>query len=103
METFAMWRDSVKDRYWWIKVRNEMEELLWELSKAEDDEETDLYLLRLHFDNESDLNFFTETEKREIKRLLSILMTDTKKHRNLLIEISKELKGLGEGHAGQAL
>jgi len=70
--------------------------LTWELSKAEDEEEADLYYVRLHFDNEVDLGFFTKNEKDEIKKRLSVLMTDTEKHIRLLGEINEELKTLGK-------
>ena len=98
-----MWSDDVKDRYWWTEIRNQIEKFLWELSKAEDEEGVDLYLLGLHFKNKSDLEFFTEDEKNEIKKLLSVLMTDTQKHLRLLNEMSEELRTLGEGNVKEAI
>lgn len=89
-----MWNDNAKNRYWWIKCQNQLEEFLCELSKAEDEEEVDLYLLTLHFNNESDLKFFTQAEQEWIKKNLSILMHDTEKHRGLLAELSEGLKEL---------
>ncbi len=90
-----MWSDEVKNHYWWAKICNQIQKLTWELSKAEDEEETDLYYIRLHFDNEADLGFFTKDEKEEVKKRLSILMTDTEKHIRLLGKINEELKTLG--------
>lgn len=90
-----MWSDEVKDHYWWAKICNEIQELMLELSKAEDEEQVDLYYMRLHFDNEKDLGFFTENERDEVKKRLSILMADTEKHIRLLGEINAELKKLG--------
>ncbi len=98
-----MWSDDVKERYWWVDIRNQIERFLWELSKAEDEEGVDLYLLSLHFENKSDLEFFTEVEKNEIKKLLSVLMTDTEKHLRLLNEMSEELRTLGEGNVKEAI
>ncbi len=91
-----MWNDKVKEHYWWAEIRSQLQKLIWELSKAEDEEEVDLYYIRLHFDNETDLGFFTKNEKNEIKKQLSILMADTEKHIRLLGEINEELKTLGE-------
>ena len=98
-----MWSDDVKDRYWWTEIRSQIEKFLWELSKAEDEEGVDLYLLGLHFENESDLKFFTEVERDEIKKRLSVLMTDTEKHLRLLSEMSAELRTLGEGNVKEAI
>ena len=55
-----MWTENVKDRYWWVKIQSQLEELMCELSMAEEEEQTDLYLLQLHLNNESDLSFFTK-------------------------------------------
>ncbi len=98
-----MWNDDVSDRYWWADIYNQIERLMWELSKAEDEEEVDLYLLGLHFQNESDLKFFTKMERDEIKKRLSVLMTDTQKHIKLLNEVSEELKVLGEKNAKKTI
>lgn len=87
-----MWADDVRERYWWIKIRDQMEELFCELLKAENEEETDLYLLRLHLDNESELKFFTPNERKKIERLLSILIRDTMKHNDLLAELTERLE-----------
>lgn len=98
-----MWNDEVRERYWWAEIQNQIQNLVWELSKAEDEEEVDLYWLRLHFDNEVDLRFFTQIERDEIKRQLSILIADTEKHLRLLNGMNEELKTLGENHVGEAL
>ena len=94
-----MWTEDVKDRYWWLTIRNELEELLGELLRAEDDEGTDLYLLQLHFANHSEIEFFTKAEQTEIKKLLSILINDTAKHRNLLAQMAFQLKELSGDRA----
>ena len=91
-----MWSDKARDRYWWVEARNQIEELLCELSKAEDDEEADLYYLELLLKDEADLEFFLEAERKEIERLLAILIEDTKKHHSLLGEMSEEIKRLGQ-------
>ena len=96
-----MWSDNVKDQYWWMNAQNKIEELLRELSKAEDEECADLYLCHLHLVNEAELSFFTEVEKEEIKGLLSILIEDSEKHCNLLVKISVGLKQLLDKHTGE--
>ena len=89
-----MWKDKAKDSFWWMEVRSEIDELLCELCKAEDEEEVGIYLLSLHFKNEKDLKFFTKKEIVTIKKLLSFLMSDTHRHRELLGEMGKELSEL---------
>ncbi len=86
-----MWKDSVRNRYRWAGIENKMDELIYELSKAEEEEEVGLYLLHLHYDNEIDLNFFSKTEKGKIKKLLGILINDTMQHRERLALVIKEL------------
>lgn len=98
-----MWNDEIKERYWWAEIQNQIQNLVWELSKAEDEEGVDLYLLRLHFDNEPDLKFFTEPEKNIIKQQLSVLISDTEKHLRLLNEMNEELKTLGQNHVSETL
>ena len=87
-----MWHDRITERYRWAKIKSQFDELIYELSKAEDEEEVGLYLLRLHCENEKDLLFFSEEEKKAIKRLLNILVADTLRHRELLGAVLKELK-----------
>ena len=87
-----MWKDPVESRYWWSKIQNQWDKLLHELGKAEEEEEVDLYLLRLHFDNKTDRELFTPAEEEEMLKLLSILMNDTIKHRELLAQVIVELE-----------
>lgn len=95
-----MWRDPVRKRYRWAAMQSQMDELIFELSKAEEEEEIGLYLLRLHYDNEVDLRFFTQREKDKIKKLLGILMNDTARHRELLTSVMRELAEKKGSHAG---
>ena len=94
-----MWKDDVREQFWWVKIRNQMEELLYELDKAENDEQTDLYLLRLHLDNEPELRFFNEEERNKIEKLLSILIKDTLKHHHLLTQLVEQLEKERSTHA----
>ncbi|OGW86831.1 MAG: hypothetical protein A3C35_05410 [Omnitrophica bacterium RIFCSPHIGHO2_02_FULL_46_11] len=98
-----MWTENVKDRYWWVKIQSQLEELMCELSMAEEEEQTDLYLLQLHLNNESDLSFFTKEEQKKIRDLLSALIKDTARHSNLLGEMQERFKKLGEQNVRPAL
>lgn len=87
-----MWRDPVRKRYGWARVRHEFDELILELAKAEDEEEVGLYLLKLHHEYDLDLAFFTNVEKAKIKKYLAVLIRDTERHRRLLKTAVKELE-----------
>lgn len=69
-----------------------VKKFLHEISKAEDDEESDLFLLRLHLNNQLDFGFFTEAEEEKVKKLLTTLIQDTLKHQQLLGKIQEELE-----------
>jgi len=91
-----MWKDTVSTRYPWAKIKTPRDKLLYELSKAEDEEEMELAMLGLHFDDKVDLKFFTKKELTEIKRLLKILISDTRRHHRLLGKAVKELRKMGD-------
>jgi hypothetical protein len=87
-----VWRDPVRKRYGWARVRHELDELILELAKAEDEEEVGLYLLKLHHEYDLDLALFTVPEKTKIKKCLAALIRDTERHRRLLKAVVKELE-----------
>ena len=89
-----MWKDRIETRYWWHEAKDAIDQLLYELAKAEDEEELSYYVLNLHQKNKDDFNCFSGEENKEIKRLLSVLVHQTDKHRKLLNEIMKELNAL---------
>lgn len=89
-------KERIRLTYPWIKIKNEIDEILYELSIAEDEEESQIYLLRLHLENREDLEFFTAEEKQQIKSLLQILSMDAARHRELLEEMMKEIRESGE-------
>ena len=86
-----MWKDIVQERYWWARIEDQLDELIYELSKAEEEEATLLYLMGLYQDDSLDLQFFTEEECQKVRQLLSILMDYSLKHRDMLSEL---LEGL---------
>ena len=89
-----MWNDKVQDRYWWHPIKGSMEEFLYELAKAEDEEEVGFYLLNLYLRGESDFKCFARSEEKKIKKILTLLINDTLKHRALLSEIVSEIGNL---------
>lgn len=98
-----MWRDKVIHRYRWAEIHDKFEELIFELTKAEEEEEVGLYLLRLHYNNEADLGFFNAREREKIKSLLGELVKDTILHRELLSKVIEELKARRSKHAGSGI
>ena len=95
-----MWGDQIRERYWWLSMQNEIEELFYQLSKAEDEEEVGVYLLRLHFENEQDLRFFSAKERKKVKELLSNLIDDTIRHKDMLFELTEEIKSIQKDEVG---
>ncbi len=89
-----MWNDKIQDRYWWHSVKGGVDELLYELAKAEDEEEVGFYLLNLYRSNDADFKCFTKSKEITIKRLLDFLMRETLKHRAMLSEITSEIGSL---------
>lgn len=84
-----------KDRIWDFesaKVQSQMDMLLYELYKAEDEEEASMFLIRLHLDNRSDLQFFTPEERDKVRQILTLLIRETAKHRDLLGQAIKEVE-----------
>ncbi len=86
------WNDQISKRYPWAEIQNKLDELIFELSKAEDEEDVELSLLSLHFGNRVDLSYFTKREQRQIKKKLTVLIEDTRKHCRLLGEALAEMK-----------
>ena len=60
------------------------------------DEETDLYILTLHYRNKTDLDYFNPQDRKRIQHILDILIKDTKHHSELLeqtIEMAEKPRG----------
>ena len=51
------------------------------------EEELDLYVLSLHYQNDGDLNYFPAADRHRIKAIFDILVKDTKRHAELLKQI----------------
>lgn len=98
-----MWQDKVRERYWWAGIQNQIDELMYELSKAEEEEAAVLYLLGLYVDNAADLKFFDEKKREKIKGCLSVLMNHSARHRELLNQAAERLAEKKRGHAQPAV
>ena len=59
------------------------------LAKIYQEEELDLYILTMHYRNDSDLNYFSEIDRTRIRSILDILMRDTKRHAQMLEKITR--------------
>ncbi len=49
-----------------------------------EEEEVDVYTLTLYSLNSDDMNYFSEKDREQVKRIFKILMDDTKHHAELL-------------------
>ena len=87
-----MWKDPVEKRFFWAKMERELERLLYELVKAEEEEDTGVYLLMMHYDQAGGKIPFFDEEREKIRRGLQILITDSKKHQKLLQQAIRQLK-----------
>ncbi len=89
-----MIQDRIRLPYPWIKIKSELEELLYKLSLAEDEEDGELFLFRLYLQDDQDMSYFSPKEQEEIKGLLSLLIEDTRRHTELIGEMIQEIKNL---------
>jgi hypothetical protein len=87
-----MWKDTVEKRFFWAAMERELEKLLFELIKAEEEEDAGIYLLMMHYDHAREEDPFTLEEKEKILHELSILIGDTRKHQKLLQGLIEKLE-----------
>lgn len=87
-----MWSDRLRQHYWWAEIGSGAEKFLYELHKAEDEEDTGIYLLQLYLNNEVDLEFFDEKERHRVRQILAYLICETEKHRKILGKLASELE-----------
>ena len=79
-----MWKDSVEKRYAWARMEREVEKLLYELVKAEEEEDTAIYLLMLDYEHARDEKPFTPADNDRVLRHLTVLIEDSRKHQKFL-------------------
>ena len=87
-----MWKDRVEKRFFWARMKRELEKTLYELVKAEQEEDTGIYLLLMHYDHAAEELSFAPEEKKKILSLLKRLIEDTRRHQKLLQEMIEKLE-----------
>ena len=88
-------KHEIEHPYPWMKTANPVEEFISKLSIAEDEEDSELYLFHLYLDSKKDFRIFNTDEEIKVRRLLSLLIEDTQKHTQMIVEVMEELKKLG--------
>ena len=87
-----MWKDAVEKRYFWASMEQELERVFFELIKAEEEEDTGIYLLMMDYDHATEEDPLILGEKEKILHLLSILIGESRKHQKLLQEAIARLE-----------
>ena len=87
-----MWKDAIEKRFFWAALEQEIEKLLYELIKAEEEEDSGIYLLMMHYDHARQKNPFSPEENERIVHLLSVLIGDSKKHQRLLQDAISQIE-----------
>lgn len=87
-----MWKDAVEKRFSWAAMEGELEKVLYELIKAEEEEDAGIYLLLMHYDHAREENPFTLKEKEKILHSLSLLIGESRKHQKLLQGMIEQLE-----------
>ena len=54
------------------------------LARTLEEEESDLFVLTMHYRNNGDLNFFNQRDQKRIKSILDTLIHDTERHATVL-------------------
>jgi len=73
-------------------MKDEVEKLLFELIKAEEEEDAGIYLLMMHYDHARKEDPFTLEEREKILHQLSILIGESRQHQRLLQEAISQLE-----------
>lgn len=97
-----MWKDAVEKRFFWAAMGQELEKLLYELIKAEEEEDDAIYLLMLHYDHAHREDPVAMKHKKEIMKKLSLLIQDTRRHQRLLQEMIERLEKGAKSHEYRA-
>lgn len=87
-----MWKDKIEKRFFWASTGRELEKLLYELVKAEEEEDTGIYLLKMHYDHARKENPFSLREKQQILGSISTLIKESKKHQRILQKMILKLE-----------
>ena len=87
-----MWKDEIRKRFFWAAIEKELEKLLFELIKAEEEEDDGIYLLKMHYDHARKEDPAVLKEKGGIEERLDTLIKDTHRHQKLLQEMIERLE-----------
>jgi hypothetical protein len=87
-----MWKDQVEERFFWASMGSELEKILYELVKAEEEEDGGIYLLMMHYDHARGEDLLPFSHREEILEKLSVLIGESRKHQKLLQEMIEQLE-----------
>lgn len=87
-----MWKDKIQKRFFWATMESELEKILYELIKAEEEEDGGIFLLMMHYDHAVHEDPLLMKNKDKILHNLSILIGDSRKHQKLLQEAIEVLE-----------
>ncbi len=87
-----MWNDAIEKRFFWASLDQELEKILFELIKAEEEEDAGIYLLMMHYDHARIENPEAVGDKSKVLHLLSILIGESRKHQKLLQDAIERLE-----------
>ena len=92
-----MWTHSESRNIFWLGIEHDFEELLVHLYAAEAEEESSLFLLKLHLENKDELSVFNSEELKEINHLLTVLIGQTRRHHRMMSHITRLLTQFKKG------
>lgn len=87
-----MWHDAIEKRYFWASMEEELEKILFELIKAEEEEDAGIYLLMMHYDHAREEDPCVIAPREKVLHLLSILIGESRKHQKLLQDAIGQLE-----------
>jgi hypothetical protein len=79
-----MWKDEIELRFFWASMKDELEKILYELVKAEEEEDAGIYLLMMHYDHAREEETPSLPDKEKILEKLSVLVGESRRHQKLL-------------------
>jgi hypothetical protein len=88
-----MWNSKTKQRYYWSAIGEDLDRMIKELLDLEQEEEVDIYRLKMHLDSKQDLEVFSEKNRWQLERLMGSLIRDTHRHKRTIGRITKLLIG----------
>ncbi len=92
-----MWTHSESRNIFWLGIERDFEELLVRLYAAEAEEESSLFLLKLHLENKDEFSVFSPDELKEINQLLRLLIGQTRRHHRMMSHITRLLAQFKKG------